>query len=218
MCAWLLVFLLGLYLLPSSQFHPDSKTYVPPIHYLAQVTFPPGPSLIPNRLPGFPGTMLDLNEFLLGIENRGQTMKHYLWPPMRSRFGHSIFVLVSSSFFPHLFSAVGDWMSAILRSTHDVALVWIYKCRSEACCTRLAENIRDAKKSPNNAPYGHSRTTLYSTLFAIYTAAIENKHNKTKAANSTRPHDKCIKCYCLQCHTLTMHVQYCIVGLLYLRN
>jgi len=33
--------------------------------------------------------------------------------------------------------------------------------------------------------YGHY--ILYSTLFAIYTAAIENKHNKTKAANSTHP-------------------------------
>jgi len=60
---------------------------------------------------------------------------------------------------------------------------------------------RDVKLQPTDF--------IYSTLFAIYTAAIENTHNKTNAANSTRPHDKCIKCYWLQSHTLTMHVQYC---------
>jgi len=36
----------------------------------------------------------------------------------------------------------------------------------------------------------NSLIIIYSTLFTIYTAAIENEHNKTKAANSTHPHDK----------------------------
>jgi len=42
-----------------------------------------------------------------------------------------------SSFFPRLFSAVGNWMS----TTHDVALVSAnLECRSGTCCTRLAED------------------------------------------------------------------------------
>ena len=58
----------------------------------------------------------------------------------------SHFCLVVSSFyllsFPRLISAVADCMSAILQH-----MVWIsanVRCRSETCCTRLAE-IQDAK-------------------------------------------------------------------------
>ena len=67
-----------------------------------------------------------------------------------NRAGHYIFILwfllSSSSFFPRLISAVGDWMSAII-----LHMVWPqceFKCRSETCCTRLAGNTgrkNDAK-------------------------------------------------------------------------
>jgi len=64
---------------------------------------------------------------------------------------------------------------------------------------RYDGGIFNRSKKFDIRPYRRSRRTrtryIYSTLFAIYMAAIENKHNKTKAANSTRPHDKCIKCY-----------------------
>jgi len=57
-----------------------------------------------------------------------------------NRCGHYIFaVLFLSSFFfffPHLISAVGDWMSTIL-PYHNL------ECMSEMCCKRLAE-IQDA--------------------------------------------------------------------------
>jgi len=45
-------------------------------------------------------------------------------------------------FFPRLFSAVADWMSAIL--PHMGGLSANLGCSSETCCTRLAE-IQDAK-------------------------------------------------------------------------
>ena len=38
---------------------------------------------------------------------------------------------------------------------------------------------------------------------------FNHKSTINKAANRTRPQDKYIKSYWLQCHTLTMHVQYC---------
>jgi len=50
----------------------------------------------------------------------------------------SSFFLLLLSFFPRLISAVGDWMSAIL--PHMVCLSANLGCRSETCCTRLAEN------------------------------------------------------------------------------
>jgi len=66
-----------------------------------------------------------------------------------NRAGHYIFMLwFLSIFFPRLISAVGDWMSTILRH-----MVWPYsanlECRSETCCTRLAEKYRRQKVAKN---------------------------------------------------------------------
>jgi len=51
-------------------------------------------------------------------------------------------------FFPRLISAVGDWMSTILRH-----VVWSYsvnlECRSETCCARLAGNTGRKKVAKN---------------------------------------------------------------------
>jgi len=47
--------------------------------------------------------------------------------------------LLSSFFFPRLFSLVGDWMSTILRDTGR-GLSLNLECMSEMCCTRLAGN------------------------------------------------------------------------------
>ena len=62
---------------------------------------------------------------------------------LRSRCGHYIFALwfLLSFFFPRLISAVADWMSAILLHTW-CGLSANLGCRSETCCTRLAENTR----------------------------------------------------------------------------
>ena len=57
---------------------------------------------------------------------------------------HSAAVVSSFFYFPRLFSAVADWMSAILPH-----VMWPLsassECRSEMCCTRFAEYIQDAK-------------------------------------------------------------------------
>jgi len=46
---------------------------------------------------------------------------------MRTLYFHPVVssIFLSSSFFPRLISAVGDWMSACHTSTHGVALVRI---------------------------------------------------------------------------------------------
>jgi len=38
-------------------------------------------------------------------------------------------------------------------------------CRSEKCCTRLAENT-ECKNIAKNSPSGHHRTTLWGYIFA----------------------------------------------------
>jgi len=60
---------------------------------------------------------------------------------------HYIFMLwlLLSSFFPRLISAVGDWMSAILLHIPSVNL----ECRSEMCCTWLAETTGCKKVAKN---------------------------------------------------------------------
>jgi len=73
-----------------------------------------------------------------------------------NRAGHYIFalwfLLLLSFFFPRLISTVTDWMSTILHTWCGLGAN--LGCRSETCCTRLAEK-KNAKKSPNNR---HLRT------------------------------------------------------------
>ena len=68
----------------------------------------------------------------------------------RPRADHYIFILfllLLSSFFPRLSSAVGDWMSTIL--PHMVWPCANLECRSEVCCMRLAENTGCKKVAKN---------------------------------------------------------------------
>jgi len=61
----------------------------------------------------------------------------------------SILFLLSSSFlFPRLISAVGDWMSTIYFHTW-CGLSANLECRSEMCCTLLAENTGRKKVAKN---------------------------------------------------------------------
>ena len=85
-----------------------------------------------------------------------------------------ILVLFLSIFFPRQFSAVADWMSTIL-----LHMVWLNAnlgCRSETCCTRLAENT-GPKKIAKNSPSAHHRTTLWGYIFATK-ARIDNRKKK----------------------------------------
>jgi len=102
-----------------------------------------------------------------------------------SRCGHYIFVLFLSSFFLLLFprpiSAVADWMS-----TTWWGLSAKLECRSEMCCTRLAE-IQDAKRT-QNWPSAHHRKTLSSYIFTTK-ACIDNR--KKNLLNSNIPFTCC---------------------------
>ena len=81
-----------------------------------------------------------------------------------------------SVFFPRLISAVANWMSAIL--PHMVCdLSANLRCRSEPCCTRLAENT--GRKSRQRSPSGHHRTTLSGYIFATK-AHIDNRKKLVK--------------------------------------
>jgi len=70
----------------------------------------------------------------------------FLWSP----YGIGQTIIVSSchlfflllSFFPRLISTAADWMSAILLSAN-------LRCRSETCCTQLAENTGCKKLAKN---------------------------------------------------------------------
>ena len=70
---------------------------------------------------------------------------YFWWPPCIADadiiFCSGGFYLFSSSFFPHLFSSVGDLMSTIVPYFHtSCGLSAHLKCMSEICCTRLTEN------------------------------------------------------------------------------
>jgi len=76
------------------------------------------------------------------------------WQHQAVKFDFTAIIFSSCGFFfpsiylifPRLFSAVADW-SLPYTSTHYVALVRTYRCRSETCCTRPAKNT-GRKQSP----------------------------------------------------------------------
>jgi len=80
-----------------------------------------------------------------------------------------------SSFFPRLFSAIRDWMSTILQFCAWCGLSANLECRSEMCCTWLAENT-GCKKIAKNSPSAHHCTTLSGCIFATK-ACIDNRKN-----------------------------------------
>ena len=76
------------------------------------------------------------------------------------------FVLLLLSFFPRLISASADWLSTWCGLSANL------RCRSETCCTRLAENTGH-KKSRQKSPSGHHCTTLSGYIFTTK-AHIDN--------------------------------------------
>ena len=79
------------------------------------------------------------------------------------------------SFFPRLFSAFAEWMSAIAILPHVVCLSAHLQCTSEMSCTRLAENT-GCKNYVKKSPSGHHRTTLSGYIFATK-VCIDNRKN-----------------------------------------
>ena len=101
--------------------------------------------------------------------------------------GFFFVLLLSSSFlllfFPRLISAVADWMSATW-----CGLSVNLGCRSETCCTRLAENTGRTKVAKNR--HGHHHTTLSGYIFATK-ALIDNRKKSLLSSNmsSRCPHN-----------------------------
>jgi len=76
--------------------------------------------------------------FMVALWNRADHYIFILW----------FLILSSSFFFPRLISAVADWMYAIL--PHMVcSLSANLGCRSETCCSQLAENTGRKKVAKN---------------------------------------------------------------------
>jgi len=93
-----------------------------------------------------------------------------------NRADHYIFILsfvllLSVIFFPRLISAAADWMPTIL--PHMVWPCANLRCRSETCCTWLAENT-GRKKVAKKSPSGHHSTNLSGYIFATK-ARIDNR-------------------------------------------
>ena len=87
-----------------------------------------------------------------------------------------LFVLLSSFFF--FLAKSQPSQSVCLPYLHAwCGLSTNLRCRSETCCTRLAE-IQDAKMSPKS-PSGHHRATLSGYIFATK-ARIDNQKKNIK--------------------------------------
>ena len=107
-----------------------------------------------------------------------------LWLPNRA--GHYILHLwflcsffLSFFFFFFFFFFVADCMSTILPH-----MMWPYanlECRSEMCCTRLAE-IQDAKEIATNSPSAHHRTSFSGYIIATK-ACIDNRKKNSLNSN-----------------------------------
>jgi len=99
----------------------------------------------------------------------------------RSRCGHYIFILwllLSSSFFPCLMSAA---QTGCLPYFHTwCGLSANLGCRSETCCTRLAENT-----GCKNLPSMHHRTTLLDCIFAT---KVHTDNRKKPVKQQYLPH------------------------------
>jgi len=94
---------------------------------------------------------------------------------LRSRCGHYIFVLFLSSFFPHLISAVADWMSTILlhmvRTQGELKQVW-----NVLHSTRWKYRTQ---KPTKKLPSRHHCTNLSGSIFATK-ACIDNRKKLVK--------------------------------------
>jgi len=104
-----------------------------------------------------------------------------LWLPNRA--GHYIlqlwFLLSFSSFF--LAYAHRLQIGCLPYFTHCATL----ECRSNMCCTRLAENI-----GHKNLPYAQHRTTLYGYIFTTKACIDSRKTNLLNSTiSSTCPHN-----------------------------
>ena len=89
--------------------------------------------------------------------------------------------------FSRLISAAIDWMSTILHTWCGLSVN--LRCRSETCCTRLAENTARTQKSRQKSPSGHHRTTLSGYIFATKARIDNRKKLLSSNMSSICPHN-----------------------------
>jgi len=117
-----------------------------------------------------------------------QTVWQFLSPPCAADADIALwFPLLSSFFFPRLFQPLQIGCLPYFHTWCGLSVN--LRCRSEACCTRLAENTR-RKKIAKNSPSGHHRITVLGYIFASK-ARIDNRKKKLLSSNmfSTYPHN-----------------------------
>jgi len=102
-----------------------------------------------------------------------------------NRADHYIFALWFLSFFFCLMSAAADWMSAILHTWCGLSAN--IRCRSETCCTRLAENT-GRKKVAKNRHLGTIPQLCRAISSQIrHVSTIGKKHVKQQYVLHTSP-------------------------------
>jgi len=117
-------------------------------------------------------------------ENGGMLTKEHIifMAALRSRCGHYIFVLwvLLSSFFFFLFLAQSQrsQIGCLSYFCTWCGLSANLGCRSETCCTWLAEKHR-TQKSRQKSPSGHHCTTFSGYIFASK-ARIDNRKKLVK--------------------------------------
>jgi len=109
-----------------------------------------------------------------------------------NRAGHYIFALWFLSFFflfffffPHLISAVGDWMSTILHTWCGLSAN--SECMSEMCCTWLAENTGSKDYTRNLHLRTIAQLCQAISLQLRYVSTI-GKNLLNSSTSSTCPH------------------------------
>jgi len=94
-------------------------------------------------------------------------------------------ILAGVAPFPRYLNAKGPTRIGSTCVAHTSPYSTTLGCRSETCCTRLAE-MQDAKKIAKKSPSAHHRTTLSGYIFATK-AHIDNRKKMCYAAISP-PH------------------------------
>jgi len=120
-----------------------------------------------------------IKRLLFSVARRYASAVYYYGRPMewgRPLYFHPV---VCSSFFLFFFFSSPNLSRRRVDVCHTCTRCGLsanLRCRSETCCTRLAE-IQDSK-SRQKSPTGHHRTTLSGYIFAT-TARIDNRKTRT---------------------------------------
>jgi len=101
----------------------------------------------------------------------------------------SIYLSFFLSFFPRLIPAVPDWMFTVSYFHTWCGVSANLGCRSETCCTRLAEKIGCRLRVAKISASGHHLTTLSGCIFAIKALSTIGKSLLNSNVSPTCPYN-----------------------------